>query len=383
MIERSAKAFYATFTVTFILIILSIPPSPVLAQNYSVSYQLLNHPDGATFYRLNIAIPETLYDYYTQQSHTLAETSDFARYVTPYTLQPIANTLDDIYTDNEDFVNAILMIVHQIPYTAGLDVKYPVETMTENEGDCDLFSYIAASVIKAHGLQVILLYYEQPDDQAHMNIAVHLQHEPTDARTSIHSVTYANNKYYIAECTGGNWQDGWRIGECPDDLNQPQVIPLEDSEPQVTGQVTASLQNLITSTISVSVSSTFIIQEGTLTLAGQLSPTFPNQTVTIYTRINGQPWQVADTTTTDQAGRYTTSLYLENAGIYDIRASWSGKDKYAAADSPTRTITILSLFFIILITMLTVVACISIAIFVLTRRTAQPFSEPLPPEIPT
>ena len=383
MIERSAKAFYATFTVTFILIILSIPPSPVLAQNYSVSYQLLNHPDGATFYRLNIAIPETLYDYYTQQSHTLAETSDFARYVTPYTLQPIANTLDDIYTDNEDFVNAILMIVHQIPYTAGLDVKYSVETMTENEGDCDLFSYIAASVIKAHGLQVILLYYEQPDDQAHMNIAVHLQHEPTDARTSIHSVTYANNKYYIAECTGGNWQDGWRIGECPDDLNQPQIIPLEDSEPQVTGQVTASLQNLITSTISVSVSSTFIIQEGTLTLAGQLSPTFPNQTVTIYTRINGQPWQVADTTTTDQAGRYTTSLYLENAGIYDIRASWSGKDKYAAADSPTRTITILSLFFIILITMLTVVACISIAIFVLTRRTAQPFSEPLPPEIPT
>lgn len=383
MIERSARTFYATFAIAFILIVLTASPTPVQAQNYSVSYQLLNHPDGTTYYRLNIAIPETLYDYYTQQTHRLSETSDFATYVTPYTLQPIANTLENIYTDDEDFVNAILMIVHQIPYIAGSDVKYPVETLKENEGDCDLFSYIAASIMKAHGLQVILLYYEQPDDQAHMNIAVHLQHEPTDARTSIHSITYANSKYYIAECTGGNWQEGWRIGECPDDLNQPQIIPLGDSEPEVTGQVTASLQNLTTSTITLSISSTLIIQQGTLTMAGQLNPALPDQTVTIYIRINGRPWQVVDTATTDQNGRYHHTLYLENAGIHDIRASWSGNDTYAAADSPTRTVTILSLFFMIFIAMLAVVACISVAVFVLTRRSAQPFSEPLPPEIPT
>jgi hypothetical protein len=118
-------------------------------------------------------------------------------------------------------------------------------------------------------------------------------------------------------------------------------------------------------------------------MAGQLNPALPDQTVTIYIRINGQPWQVVDTATTDQNGRYHHTLYLENAGIHDIRASWSGNDTYAAADSPTRTVTILSLFFMIFIAMLAVVACISVAVFVLTRRSAQPFSEPLPPEIPT
>jgi len=48
----------------------------------------------------------------------------------------------------------------------------------ENEGDCDLFSFVAASTMMAGGLDVVLLLYET---QSHMNVGVNLSHEPDDA----------------------------------------------------------------------------------------------------------------------------------------------------------------------------------------------------------
>jgi len=95
----------------------------------------------------------------------------------------------------------------------------------ENKGDCDLFSYVAASIVKAHGLDVVLLYYKS---QTHMNIGVSLSHAPHDVRGQVYYITYNNIRYYVAEVTGGDWQNGWRDGECPDELkNAPaQTITL-------------------------------------------------------------------------------------------------------------------------------------------------------------
>jgi hypothetical protein len=164
---------------------------------------------------LNVAVSESLLEYYLEKSHILISTDDFAKFVTPYALKPIADCLRGIYSDDEDFANGVSMIVHQIPYEESKPSKYPVETIAANKGDCDLFSYIAASIMKAGGLNVVLFYYESEE---HMNVGVSLSHEPHYARGAIDYVLHDGTRYYMAECTGGNWQEGWRVGECPDDL---------------------------------------------------------------------------------------------------------------------------------------------------------------------
>ena len=356
--------------IVFLIIFYLLPQG--FSENHSQSYQLLDKPDGSTYYGLNVTIQQSLYEYYTEKSHSLNSNSNFAKFVTPYALKPIADCLLEIYTDDEDFINGVLMIVHQIPYNE-TPTKYPVETIVENKGDCDLFSYVAASIVKAHGLDVVLLYYES---QAHMNIGVSLSHVPHDAREQAYYITYNNIRYYLAEVTGGDWQNGWRVGECPDKLkNAPaQVITLENCEQTTYGQVSASYKTLAYSTISLIISPTYLIQGGTVTLSGQLSPPLQNRTVTIYIKINNSPWIVLDTTTTNHGGYFTYAWNTEDAGICYIRSSWSGNDDYAGADSPIQTVTVLSTFFVLLLVITAILVCIGIIVFVMSRQAQQEFS---------
>lgn len=351
------------------------------SQHYSQSYQLLNEPDGSTQYRLNVTVQQSLFDYYVEQTHRLNSNTDFAKFVTPYALQPIADSLATIYTDDEDFTNGVLMLVHQIPYEITGPVKYPVETIVENKGDCDLFSYIAASIIKARGMDVVLLYYEA---QAHMNIGVSLSHTPYDAREQAYYVTYNSINYYMAETTGGDWQNGWRVGECPDEVKDVpvQVITLENSEQWAPGQVSASYKTLASSTLSLAISPTYLIQGSIVTFSGQLSPIIQNITITIYVKVNNSPWIALGTVTTNDEGRFTYVWNTDAAGLCYVRASWSGNDTYAGADSTTQMVTILSMFFILLLTMTLILVGVGAAIFLASRQNQPQIPEPQPPEVP-
>jgi hypothetical protein len=346
------------------------------------SYELLDHPDGSTHYRLNVAVQQSLYDYYLQKSHTLNSNDDFAKFVTPYALKPIADKLWEIYTDDEDFTNAVLMIVHQIPYEVTVPPKYPVETLVKNTGDCDIFSYVAASILKAGGLNVVLLYYES---QSHMNIAVSLSHAPHDARGQVYYVTVDDTQYYMAELTGGDWEDGWRVGECPDTLKNAsvQIITLENSEQSTFGQVSASYQTLASSSISLTISPTFLIQGNVITITGQLSPALQNETIIIYIRVNNNPWTVLDEVNTAYDGNYAYAWSAEAAGMCYIRASWSGNDEYSVADSQIQTVMILSTFFIALLGVTIVLACVGIVVFFLSRQSRSAIQEVQPLETPS
>jgi hypothetical protein len=368
-----------TLTVIIVLITLSHLLPYCLSESHSHSYQLLDKPNGFTQYRLNVVVSQSLYEYYREKSHNLNSNNDFAKFVTPHTLRPIADSLWEIYTDDEDFTNGVLMFVHQIPYVETLPVKYPIETIVENEGDCDLFSYIAASILKAGGLDAVLLYYES---EAHMNVGVHLSHTPHDARGQAHYITYNGVRYYVAECTGDNWKNGWRVGECSDDLEQAsvQVITLENCEHWAPGQVSASYKTLTTSSISLITSSTYVIQGNAITLSGQLSPALQNKTVTIYVKINNSPWTILDVVTTDSNGRFTYVCDAETAGVYYIRAGWSGNSDYAGADSSAQNVIVLSIFFIFLLAVTMVFVCVGAVIFLISRQSRQ--EEQQPPEIP-
>lgn len=369
------------FMILMVLVVFSSLFPYCLSENYSGSYQVLDSPGGSVYYRLNVVVSQSLYEYYGGKSHRLGSDGDFAGFVTPYALEPIADSLWEIYRDDEDFANGVLMIVHQIPYSETLPVKYPVETIVEDEGDCDLFSYVAVSIMKAGELDVVLLYYE---GKAHMNVGVHLSHAPDDARSRSYYVMHNGVRYYVGECTGGDWKDGWRVGECPDDLSHasPQVITLEDCEGWAPGQVSASYETLESSAVSLKVSSTYVVQGGTVSVSGRLSPVLENETVTVYVKVNNFRWGVLGTVATGSDGRFVYVWNSDVAGVYYIRVSWSGDDDYAGADSPICQVMVLSVFFIFLLIITLVLVCVGTVVFLMSRRSRQEVEEPQPPEIP-
>jgi len=366
-------------TVTIITIIFTFLStiSVSLAEDANISYQLLNKPDGNLVYELNVVIPQSLLEYYREESHRLSIDSDFAKFVTPYALKPIADNLWKIYENDEDFANGALMIVHQLTYEETLPAKYPVETMADNKGDCDLFSCTAASILTAGGLDVVLFHYK---DQKHMNIGVHLSSAPRRARTSVYSITQNGVPYYIAECTSGNWKDGWRVGECPDDLKKAsaQVITLENAEQVSPGQVSASFTAIEPSFILLEVSPPLTFQESMIAFRGQLTPIKPNENVTIYMQVDGS-WIVLGTAVTQPDGRFEYAWKTKSAGLCSVRASWPGDESNAGTTSLTKSATVVPLFLVALLAVVVLAAVIGAVAVFASKHTQH---ESLEPEIP-
>jgi len=373
------KSFIAFAVAIFIIANLHTPYC-YSTNSYNRSYYLLESFNSRKQYILNVAVPQSLYDYYRGMDHRQVTIEDFAKFVTPHPLKPIADKLWEIYSTHEDFANGVLMVVHQIPYKVTLPAKYPIEVIVENVGDCDLFSYVAASIMKAGGLDVVLLYYP---NESHMNVGVYLPTPPqyTRPRIPVRYVTYNGNRYYIAECTGGNWMEGWRVGECPPDLlgAECQIIPLEGHEESTPQQVSASYNALLPSTLTLAVSLSFGIQGSTFTFSGELSPKLQNQTVIIYFRVGSSPWNVLAITQTDAEGKFSLSWVAREAGVYQFKASWSGNNVYSGADSPTITITILSTFLLIVAAAAIVSICVGVVLFLLSPQPSYKVEEPTLP----
>ena len=168
-----------TLLISLIILLVS---STCLAQNSEHMFVVLDQYDGTKTHQLSVSITQTLYEYYLDKDHLLNHRYDLSKFVTPDALEPVASELWSIYRNEEDFVNGVLMIAHQIPYKESGPQKFPIETIVENEGDCDLLSFLAASIIKSGGIDVVLLLYE---GEEHMTIGVNLSHEPKDARTEV------------------------------------------------------------------------------------------------------------------------------------------------------------------------------------------------------
>ncbi len=325
---------------------------------YERSFLLLNHPDGDITYELNITIPKMLYQYYTMQNHALFSDSDFAKFVTPYTLKPIADKLWQIYNNTEDFTNGVLMLVHQIGYQEIVPGKYPVETLVNGVGDCDLFAYIAASILEAGGISVVLLYYR---DQLHMEIGVDLGQAPTEARVEVYSVNIQNVSYYIAECTGEKWREGWRVGETPSEYQNvsSQISTLENMEKSSIGQVSTSLRELDHSTLSLQILPSIILENSNVTLTGQIYPKTTNENVTIQAKIYSDNWTNIATVQTQSDGQFEYTWVPPSRGLIAVQASWVGNRQYNGATSAQTNVIIIPIFLVALI------LCLVLAILIL------------------
>jgi hypothetical protein len=322
------------------LFIIQILLKPCLAQTSEQSYTLLNQPDGSKQYKLTISITQTLYDYYQSSEHQITNYSDLAKFVTPSPLEPIANDLWGIYDNPEDFANGVLMITHQIPYQESMPQKYPVETLRENEGDCDLFSYIAASIMKAGGLDITLLLFEE---QNHMTVGIHLPETPKDARTVASYFTYDQKRYFIAECTG-NFESGWRVGETPDLLHEAtaQIIPLDEIETEIIlDKVSSSYSSPQDSSLLLSVSSEFAIAQNDIRIMGSIFPSLEGENITLYISSYGSSLTKLATVQTNSDGFFSHTWISPPGGIYSLSATWSGDDDYIGSDSTIPRIVII------------------------------------------
>ena len=326
---RRQKILIASLCMLLLLLI----PSSCLAATHEYSYELLDSPGGDTTYRLTVSVTETLYAYYSSQDHNLYS-YDFSKFVTPDALKPVADDLWSIYSNEEDFANGVLMITHQIPYLESDPQKYPVETIVENEGDCDLFSIVAASIMKAGGLDVVLLLLEYQD---HMLVGVHLPESPEDARSQVYLYKHEGRKYYVAETTGGNWENGWRVGECPEILRKAsaKVIPLTNYEESAPGQVSSSYSIPDSSAVYMSLSTNFAVFQNGVEISGSLLPSLAGENVTLYISSMGSPLNMLATVVTDANGQYSHIWNSPPGGIYSVRANWSGDEAYSGADSST------------------------------------------------
>jgi hypothetical protein len=344
-------------------------------QDTVMSFLLLNHARTIT-YELNVSIPSSLYQHYTLQNHFLLSAADFSKFVTPYTLKPIADRLWQIYNNTEDFANAVLSIVHQITYKEYIRGKYPVETLVTGSGDCDLFSYIAASILEAGGIHTVLLYYKE---QEHMEVAVDLGSEPTQARGNVYSVTYQNATYYIAECTGGAWRQGWRVGESPAAYQNAttQIVALDQMEQTSIGQVGASLRELESSTLSLQVSSSLALQDSPISIRGKIFPQTADENVTLQAKINSASWTTIATVETLPDGSFTYN-WMPPSGLIDVQASWEGNRQYNGATSVSDSVFVIP--YIILALILTVALGVTflLLVYVIVRRRRKGISSPIP-----
>ncbi|MDR0493776.1 MAG: hypothetical protein LBH74_09105 [Nitrososphaerota archaeon] len=316
-------------------------------QDYTSSFLLFNCPDGDQTYELNLTIPQNIYQYYTMKSHSVFSTNAFSKFVTPNVFKPVADTLWQLYDNTEDFTNGVLTLVHQITYEETIPSRYPVETLVIGKGDCDLFVYIAASILEAGGIHTVLLFYEE---KSHMQLGVDLGNSPSDVRDEVFYITYQNVPYYIAECTGSAWRRGWRVGECPSDYQNitVQVIPLDYIEQTSIGQASVSIRELDSSVVTLKVSSALMIQNTEISISGQILPITADENVTIRAQTSGG-WMTIATVPTQQDGRFNYNWTPPAVGPIKLQASWAGNHQNNGASSDSQGIVVLPLYFVAVI----------------------------------
>jgi hypothetical protein len=335
---------YFKISILFVCILLSgisIPTS--MAGNYQRDFNFKSQ-FGFLGQKLYVSVQPSLYYHYINLTHKVNSDSDYTNYITAQAVKPIAESLEnathDLPNSDEQFANSVLEIVHQIPYQI-TGVKYPVETLIDNSGDCVALSLLAASIMMAGGLDVVLIHYSGINP-SHINVGVYLPNTPVyhNILTPATSFGYENKTYWTAEATP---ESDWKVGDQSEMLLNTisEIIPLNDTEQSSLGQVSCSLGNdLLSSSLSLNLlEQSPSVQNSTrgFVISGSLTPVFADQTIDIYINQNHSLAQ-CNQTQTDGLGNYSFSWNFTLIGTYYITTSWSGAQDYAGADSETPTV---------------------------------------------
>lgn len=302
----------------------------------SYAFKVRCQPGDRSQYEIRISISSSLYDFYYYSGHSVYSDEDQAKFVTPYAVQPIAKSIWQVCgngtNSDEAFADAVLDIVHQLDYDSLTSWQYPIETLVTRSGKCCTLSFLAASIMKAGGLDIVLLEYESTN---HMAIGVELSYDPiyihSDASKGY--VNYSSSKYWVAECTPGYyedtgepvpWQKGKRVGEISSAMGgNPDVIPLQNSEVKSSEQTGRHLTCSPALSLSQSVYNVTVGQQ--LAISGIFSiPLVAKIEILMRTENNTSSWSVLALVNTSLDGSYSYLWHLDKKGIFYVATNFTG-----------------------------------------------------------
>ncbi len=170
-------------------------------------------------YQLSYNFDEAVYYHYQGLSHKVRDYDDFLRFATPKDelLVDFAGELHKL-TEKEGFdeveeASFLLSFVQSLKYTAdnvttgiGEYPRYPIETLVDQNGDCEDTAILLASLAEALGIQAaLILLPDAAEDAGHAAAGL-----AVNATGSYYNSGELN--YYYAETTS----PGWDIGEMPE-----------------------------------------------------------------------------------------------------------------------------------------------------------------------
>lgn len=341
MVEH--RKLIIVFMLTAMVLLLTIPSvAPTTATedlNLDTQFTLFSRQQF-------ISIQPTLYNYYSNLTTRITRNSDYSEFITPQAVKPIADSILEVTRDmpysDEQFANAVLALVHQIPYKI-TGAKYPVETLVENSGDCGALSLLAASIMKAGGLDVVLIRYTGIDP-GHMNVGVYLSHKPNYNSILLGATSYEyNNKtYWAAEATP---QADWKVGDQSHLMANAivNIISIDSCKETSPGQVFSGVSKApVASSITVNIKpqqSSTQDQKRALVITGSIQPFAPNNSVTLYINKPNSTINYV-TTQTDNSSSFAYDWNITKDGTYYITAHWSGDTNKTGADSETLVVLI-------------------------------------------
>lgn len=107
-----------------------------------------------------------------------------------------------------------------------------------------------------------------------------------------------------------------------------------------THNVDITARELLSSTISITLSSSSVTVGSDVTISGTIDPVRPGVTVTIESRSTGGTWSTLATITTDSNSNYSHTWTPQTAGTYEIRAGWDGDAETEGDVSDVKTLTV-------------------------------------------
>lgn len=176
--------------------------------------------NGAWKFTIYANLNEEMYQYYRGLSRYYYA-SDYKNYIDDANnkelVQELTEQLKKLYADSGyeeyDAVCETINFVQRITYAYDKDStgkdefpKYPLETLYDQNGDCEDTSILLAGLLSELGYGTVLLEYPE-----HMAVGVKGSEDVSGSY-----FTYEGNRYYYIETTGENW----KIGEIPEDYQE-------------------------------------------------------------------------------------------------------------------------------------------------------------------
>lgn len=305
-------------------------------EDFSVQTQFGNVFGEKSLY---VLIPSSLNDYYKDLDHRTWDNRSYSKFVTPELFSDVADEIRSTITDptngDEIFVNLVLDFVHKIEYKKS-GLKFPIETLSDTYGDCDSLSFLAASIMKAGGLDVVLFFYENISSVNHMNLGVNLPDKKLDVTNGTEPFFYIwyGKNYFVCEATG----NGWKVGSQPKNYldSKPKIIPVDDVENQLFEPISSSLNfPLKRSYVSLEVKPVIVDGKigGKFEVFGSVTPSLGKQNVNVLIKHESELETVVRSVLTDEFGKYKVFFDFNLQGKYSVQSVWNGVGEFFASES--------------------------------------------------